>query len=1481
MKTLRSLWLAACAFILGPVALSLPIFAAETPRPLVILLTTDPIATESGSENGRFLVVRTGPTQYAITVFYTLGGTAQNGVDYAELPGQITIPAGASFAPIRVAAINDELFEGNERVVATLNDGPFMSPIPPYVICWPHRGVVTIIDNDKPANEPPHVALTNPPDGTVIPGPADILLTARAWDRDGRVESVEFFANGRSLGVARNWVALRTAGLALESNAGAAEARVDGADLFPDLEPRFFEASDLEILPHHIFRLKWENALPGEYELVAVATDNEGATAESAPIKITITEPPPQPIVHVLARDPIATEGIPLPLDPLALPHPDTATFVIKRSGPTDRPLAVFYRLTGTAGNGADYSELPTMVTIPEGARSVEVLVEPIDDSLIEETESVVLTLEAPVCPAIWPPSPDCYLVGRHDRARAVIRDNDGLPVNLPPRVEIVRPGDGSVFRGPADITIIADARDRDGRVVSVEFFDGETSLGIVRNPPILARPLDEGGSQPVLQPFVFVWQDVSAGHYVLRALATDNLGSTTWSCPVEIKVVEVQRPPVVTIHTIDGAAREQSPLLAIPPDMALFQVQREGSTEHALKVFYRTDGTAKNGEDYTELSGMIEIPAGAKSTDLVINPIDDLLVEGDESVVIKLLPLEVSGLGDGQPINLRPYLIGEPAAARAVIHDDEPAPANLPPRVALIAPPDGSTFPLGADIKLAAAAGDSDGHVTQVEFFANDESLGVVTPGDDHAGLLERLYELLWAEAGVGSYELVAVATDDDGASTRSETAHIRVLDPCSRTHVWITALDPIATEVSPNEFPNAPGIVAPDTATIRISRRACDVSGALTVPYRIGGSAANGTDYLELHGVAVIPPNAWHVDVVILPHDDQLVEGTETVVLSLVAPPCLPDPAGNVDSNCWVVHESGEAIAFIRDNDSADNQLPKIAITQPVNGAALPMHEPIEIVVKALDPDGWVPKVEFFANGVKIGEQEIVFIREPDPGQEQTFSMVWNNAEAGEYLLIAKATDNHGSQSRSEPVRIKVVDEHPLPKVIVIAVDPIAAEGGPNPNIDPFEPDTDPAEPNTATFMVHRTLNNNLPLEVFYHLGGVAKNGLDYQQLSGRVTIPAGEWCAPVVIEPTDDHLVEGTETVVIELAPIACPAIWPPAPGCYELGEPARAVAFIRDNDQNENHRPRIAITQPLNGETFDAPTDIEIRALAVDPDGWVGLVEFYNGREKIGQVALNFIQAPPPGQEQVFEFKWLSAPVGGHVLTAVATDDHGAKSVSEPIEIKVVRPDGPPVVTIHSRDPYAREGGPNGEPNSARLRVKRTGSTEHALTVHYQIDGSATNGEDYEELSGMVTIPAGRRSVVIVVNPVDDNLPERIETVILKLVEPPALADVSIAAERPYIVGRPGRAAAYILDNDRPRPDCVELPDGLISLRLGGRDGVSYAVEVSNNLREWRQIDCNTVRDGAIDFVDPKAAGQERRFYRLREAADDLRLEDELD
>ena len=207
-------------------------------------------------------------------------------------------------------------------------------------------------------------------------------------------------------------------------------------------------------------------------------------------------------------------------------------------------------------------------------------------------------------------------------------------------------------------------------------------------------------------------------------------------------------------------------------------------------------------------------------------------------------------------------------------------------------------------------------------------------------------------------------------------------------------------------------------------------------------------------------------------------------------------------------------------------------------------------------------------------------------------------------------------------------------------------------------------------------------------------------------------------------------------------------------------------------------------------------------------------------------------------------------------------------------------------MHARDPRASEGRGDGEPNPARFRVKRAGSTDVPLTVFYDLSGTATPGEDYEKLSGMVTIPEGKRSAVISVVPIDDDIDERIETVLVTLTDAPSVLAASVDVPPPYVVGRPGRAAGFIRDNDhtnnRPRPDCEELPDGMVSLCLEGRPGTSYRIEFTTGFKHWFRLDENTSHeDGTLQVVDPDAPDQEQRFYRLVEAVDELRTEDEAE
>ncbi|MGN7724180.1 Calx-beta domain-containing protein, partial [Chitinophaga sp. 22620] len=93
------------------------------------------------------------------------------------------------------------------------------------------------------------------------------------------------------------------------------------------------------------------------------------------------------------------------------------------------------------------------------------------------------------------------------------------------------------------------------------------------------------------------------------------------------------------------------------------------------------------------------------------------------------------------------------------------------------------------------------------------------------------------------------------------------------------------------------------------------------------------------------------------------------------------------------------------------------------------------------------------------------------------------------------------------------------------------------------------DATEPSTAGSIRVRFANTQLtaavPVTVTYTVGGTATANTDYNALPGTVTIPAGSKEAVISIAPKDDNLLEGTESVNIQLtaATASLPAItWP---------------------------------------------------------------------------------------------------------------------------------------------------------------------------------------------------------------------------------------------------------------------------------------------------------------------------------------------------
>jgi len=1171
--------------------------AAESPSvepPRVLILAIQPHAGEEGPESAMLVVLRIGSSERPLDVRYAIGGTAVNVVDYQPLHGVVTIPAGAWFAPIVVTPVDDAIEEERETVVVELAAAGESNGAQSYGVAWPGRAVVAIADNDSAVNHPPNVSLLSPPDGAVFRGPLDLRLAARAFDADGRVVHVEFFAGDASLGVALNDPAIvvlpiqdledlelpeRLPSLAAEG------VGLTGSTLF-------------DIIPHAAFQLVWHDAPPGRHVLRAVATDNDGAITASESATIEIAEDNHQPIVTVVARDPIAAEG------DSATDEINTATFVVHRTGDTDFPMDVFFRFDGSAMNGVDFRETPNKVTIAVGERTASVTIAPIDDAEVEGRENVILQVEPPVCVEIVPPPADCYVVGRSGRAEAHIRDNDEPNVNHPPSVQIVRPLDHSAHAAGGDIMIVAQSRDLDGSVASVEFFAGDRSLGVVTG---LSRSAGLVDVSSILPPFHLTWADVAPGAYALRAEATDNKGGKTLSRPVEIRVVERIIPPVVSIVATDGEAAEPTspPDGSRPPTVlntATFRVHRTGPTDAEQKVYYRLSGSAKNGEDYSELSGEVTIPPGSAVAEIVIAPIDDHLVEGRETVLATLVRPAVIAIFPPPPGD---YIVGEHSRARAVIADNDSDSENVAPHVELAGPANGTRFRAGSSVRIVADARDRDGHVVAVEFFANGDSLGVVRNGDMNlvgtAGLNDRrvasensfsrdhLFQFVWAHVPAGEFRLTAIATDDDGVSTTSGGREIRVLAEDQQV-VSVHARDPRARE---GGTVIAGGAFASDvdTATFVLSRRG-NLEIALPVFYAVGGSAENGVDYLRLSGEAVIPAGQESVALTIVPFDDDAVERLESIVLEVRHPNCpaiFPAPP-----TCYVVGQPGRAAAHIQDNDSDRNHAPKVTIASPRRESKFAAPAEIEIVAHARDSDGWVTQVEFFAGDGKIGESVVHFFDAPESGLRQVFALTWPDVAAGSYLLRVRATDNLGASSMSEPIEVLVREANARPVVSIVARDSHASEaplasGGLN----------------SAVLAISRVGSTETSLSVSYVVGGTAENGADYQSLSGTAVIPAGERLIAIEVVPVDDSLVERRETVTLSLSfpgslsPGQDSVGEAPAASPYEIGHRRRAGAVIFDNDRPADPNDGLATARRLD--------DGVMLMTLTGPEGMEGLIE----------------------------------------------------------------------------------------------------------------------------------------------------------------------------------------------------------------------------------------------------------------------------------
>ena len=394
---------------------------------------------------------------------------------------------------------------------------------------------------------------------------------------------------------------------------------------------------------------------------------------------------------------------------------------------------------------------------------------------------------------------------------------------------------------------------------------------------------------------------------------------------------------------------------------------------------------------------------------------------------------------------------------------------------------------------------------------------------------------------------------------------------------------------------------------------------------------------------------------------------------------------------------------------------------------------------------------------------------------------------------------------------------------------------------------------------FTISRTGPTDTGLPVFVHYRGTALPDVDYPALPWLVRIPAGADSVELEVVPKPDDLREPIEIVEARISD--CPPLTVPPLGmpCYELNiDPARSTAriFIRDDGITTAS---LELTAPKNGAQFPTVQAIPIAATAIDLDGAITHVEFFDGDKQIGASTIDFIRPPDPGTPIVHEFVWAGADAGAHALTARALNAAGNAATSAPVRIQVG--EGLPIVSIIAVDAFAREGtSANGNADTAIFVVKRSGRTIDPLAVRFNLGGTALPGADYEAPASPLIIPAGQQSVRLVIRPVDDRRTEPVETVVVSL-----LANDATPAH--YALGFPRRAAALIVDNDHARPPCLRLSDGLFNLCVATDIGGCVRVEVTRDFKEWTPLCTVPVTEGMAHFVDPDAPERPHQFYRL--------------
>lgn len=350
----------------------------------------------------------------------------------------------------------------------------------------------------------------------------------------------------------------------------------------------------------------------------------------------------------------------------------------------------------------------------------------------------------------------------------------DGGNSNLSPTVSFSSPTNNAQIPEGSAITLLANASDEDGQVTQVEFLAGDQTVAIVTQAPFEASWT---AAQSVSQ---------------LTAIATDNEGAVTSTTVAIVVQPQVELPPPsITLTSPTGTET-----LSVGDNLTVTaQADDFDGVVTQVEFFVNNQSVAIDTSapyEYQWTASVGTHSFKAQATD------DSNLSTMSQEVALVVANSET---GNGGCADALPYVAGTRYEVGALVSNlnqkyrcdvagwcssdatwaYEPGEGlywkdawtglgacSTPPQVTITAPTDGQVVLAGSNNEISANASDSDGTVTQVEFFANNDRLGVVT---------QAPYSVTWNATLIGANQLKAVATDNDN-NTSESVVNVNVSD-------------------------------------------------------------------------------------------------------------------------------------------------------------------------------------------------------------------------------------------------------------------------------------------------------------------------------------------------------------------------------------------------------------------------------------------------------------------------------------------------------------------------------------------------------------------------------------------------------------------------------------------------------------------------------------------------------------------------------